>query len=225
MYTPRDAHSPENCTSLLRAGRVRQHFRLRLSVCPETHLAINLRTQIPMMGARAVSTLMLWQVAMVTAGNCDNKPIASKCCKDGAPDYVCGTAQKCGRGQCIATAAKLCTDASSDYVCGTSDSCGRGVCIPITSTLCGTSGSTICAITQTCCGATAASKNSDMVCNTMMDTCPADRKSDTYTSPMPYIYSPGGSSSDSAAASLGSGALGTTLLAVATAALLRGLLF
>ena len=118
---------------------------------------------------------------------------------------------------------KLCTDASVDYVCGATDSCGRGLCVGATSTLCGTSGSTTCAPTQTCCGVTAATKNSDMVCNTLMDTCPDDRKSDTYTSPSPYAYNAGGSSS--AAASLGSGALGTTLLAVATAALLRGLLF
>ena len=184
-----------------------------------------------MRGFRAVSTLMLWHVAMVSGAECNGitLPLTSHCCKDGAPDdYGCAAAYKCAKGQCIGPTNKLCTDASADkpgdYVCGATESCGRGNCVGATSTLCGTSGSKMCPPTKTCCGVTAATKNSDMVCNSNMDTCPGDRKSDTYTSPSPYAYNAGGGSS-SAAASLGSGALGTTLLAVATAALLRGLLF
>ena len=179
-----------------------------------------------MMVFRAVSTLMLWHVAMVSGTECNGitLTLTAHCCKDGAPDdYSCGATSKCAKGQCIGPTSKLCTDASVDYVCGATESCGRGLCRGATSTLCGTSGSTTCGPTQTCCGVTAATKNSDMVCNGVMDTCPEGRKSDTYTSPSPYAYNAGGSSS--AAASLGSGALGTTLLAVATAALLRGLLF
>ena len=170
---------------------------------------------------------MLWHVAMVSGTECNGitLPLTSHCCKDGAPDdYGCGATLKCAKGQCIGPMSKLCTDASVDYVCGATESCGRGLCKGATSTLCGTSGSTTCGPTQTCCGVTAATKNSDMVCNTVMDTCPADRKSDTYTSPAPYAYNPLAGSS-SAAASLGSGALGTMLLAVATTALLRGFLF
>ena len=166
------------------------------------------------MGIRAVSTLMLWHVAMCQI-----------ICKDGTPDdYNCGVSLKCAKGQCIGITKNLCTDAAVDYVCTIAQTCGRGICVDILDTLCGTSGTTTCAFEQTCCGVTAATKNSDMVCNGVMNTCPDDRKSDTYTSPSPYAYNAGGGSS-SAAASLGSGALGTTLLAVATAALLRGLLF
>ena len=171
--------------------------------------------------------LMFWHVAMAI-GTCDNMAMTDKCCKDGTPDdYPCRIAQKCGRGQCIATAANLCTDGpdgSTDYVCATAEKCGRGICVGTTDTLCGTTGTTVCPITTTCCGTSAATKNSDMVCNTMMDTCPADRISDTYDYPNPYVYSEAAASSDSAAASLGSGALGKTLLAVTTATLLHGLL-
>tara|TARA_B100000795_G_scaffold243747_1_gene207832 strand:+ start:318 stop:836 length:519 start_codon:yes stop_codon:yes gene_type:complete len=172
-----------------------------------------------MMGIRAVSMLMLWHVAMCQIT-----------CKDGTPDdYDCGVNLKCAKGQCIGISKKLCTDAASvDYVCDIAQKCGRGLCVGITNKLCGTSGSTTCAITQTCCGVTAATKNSDMVCNAMGQTCPEDRKSDLYKHPAFYAYSAdgGSSGSSSAAASLGSGALGTTLFAaVATAALLRGLLF
>ena len=136
-------------------------------------------------------------------------------CKDGTPDdYNCGTVSqplKCAKGQCIGITDKLCTDAASvDYVCTISQKCGRGLCVAITDKLCGTSGSTTCAITQTCCGVTAATKNSDMACNAMGNTCPADRQSDIYVHPAFYAYSVGGGSSgsSSAAASLGSGALG-----------------
>ena len=175
-----------------------------------------------MMVFRAVSMLMLLHVAM-----------CQTTCKDGTPDdYNCGTVSlplKCAKGQCIGITDKLCTDAASvDYVCDIAQKCGRGLCVGITNKLCGTSGSTTCAITQTCCGVTAATKNSDMVCNAMGQTCPEDRKSDLYKHPAFYAYSAdgGSSGSSSAAASLGSGALGTTLFAaVATAALLRGLLF
>ena len=169
------------------------------------------------MGIRALSTFMLWHVAMCQI-----------ICKDGTPDdYNCGVDLKCAKGQCIGIAKKLCTDAADgavDYVCDTAEKCGRGICVRTTDTLCGTSGSTTCAITQTCCGVTAATKNSDMVCNAMMDPCPEDRKSDIYDHPAWYSYSAdgGSSGSSSAAASLGSGALGTTLFAaVATATLLR----
>ena len=153
-----------------------------------------------MMGIRAVSTLMLWHVAMCQI-----------ICKDGTPDdYNCGVSLKCAKGQCIGITKNLCTDAAVDYVCTIAQTCGRGICVDIMDTLCGTSGTTTCAFEQTCCGVTAATKNSDMVCNTMMDPCPEDQKSDIYDHPVWYSYSAdgGSSGSSSAAASLGSGALG-----------------
>ena len=116
-----------------------------------------------MRGFRAVSTLMLWHVAMVSGTECNGitLPLTSHCCKDGAPDdYGCSATYKCAKGQCIGPTNKLCTDASADkpgdYVCGATESCGRGNCVGATSTLCGTSGSKMCLPTETCCGVTAA---------------------------------------------------------------------
>ena len=122
-------------------------------------------------------------------GACAGMSNTDHCCKDGAPDdYPCGMTDTCGKGQCVGITKKLCTDAESDYVCGTTKRCGRGNCVDITDTLCGTSGTTTCQITETCCGATAATKDTDMVCNGMMDTCPADRISTSYSAE-PYTYS------------------------------------
>lgn len=121
------------------------------------------------------------------------------CCKDGAPDdYPCRATYTCGKGTCLRATYKLCTDAviTGDYQCSSTETCGRGICVGATKTLCGTSGTTTCGATQTCCGTSPATKNTDMVCNTNMDPCPADQKSDTSYSSAPYEYG-GGSSSDS----------------------------
>ena len=124
------------------------------------------------------------------------------CCKDGAPDdYPCRATYTCGKGTCLRATYKLCTDGptgAGDYQCSSTETCGRGICVQATKTLCGTSGTKTCGATQTCCGTSAATKNSEggMVCNTNMQPCPADRKSDTSYSSAPYKYG-GDSSSDS----------------------------
>jgi len=130
---------------------------------------------------------------------CAGKPMVmtDSCCDDGPGDvdyeYPCPLASSCGKGQCIPVGSKLCVDGptgSTDYVCPAGSSCGRGVCVAPASRLCGTSGTTTCPVTTTCCGTTAATKDTDMVCNDMMDPCPFDRRSSTSYVAMPYIYTP-----------------------------------
>ena len=131
-------------------------------------------------------------------GACAGMSNTDHCCKDGAPDdYPCRATYTCGKGTCLRATYKLCTD-KGDYQCSATETCGRGLCVQATETLCGTSGTKTCSATQTCCGTSAATKNSEggMVCNTNMQPCPADRKSDTSYSSAPYKYG-GDSSSDS----------------------------
>jgi len=111
-------------------------------------------------------------------------------CYDGPdPDvgYDCPITYSCGKGQCIPPTYSLCEDGPAtgpDYQCAPTQSCGRGECVPATFTLCGTSGTTMCAATETCCGITVETKDTDMVCNELMDTCPLEQRSDTtYRSP------------------------------------------
>eukprot|EP00964_Phaeocystis_antarctica_P132780 scaffold96894_cov60-Phaeocystis_antarctica.AAC.1 len=133
-------------------------------------------------------------------GACAGMSNTDHCCKDGAPDdYPCRATYTCGKGTCLRATYKLCTDGptgAGDYQCSSTETCGRGICVQATKTLCGTSGTKTCAATQTCCGTDSATKNTVMGCNTNMDPCPANLKSDTSYSSAPYKYG-GDSSSDS----------------------------
>ena len=141
-----------------------------------------------------------------STSSCDGMPSTSHCCKDGTPDdYPCPATYSCAKGSCLAATYKLCTDDPTgvDYACAATYSCGRGSCVAATYTLCGTSGTKTCAATYTCCGTSAATKNSDMVCNSVMDKCPDDRLSDTSYYAAPYEYSGGSDDSTSSDMKIG----------------------